>query len=103
MNNLYVLQIDTAFLGCEDFLMGDIRVDGERHITFGTPTQQELLRRAKRWYLDGTFKVVRRPFVSLYSLHAFIQQEDSMKQVPLIYILMSSMRKIDYLAQCGPQ
>lgn len=50
-------QLDTEFLQCEDFLVGDVRVRGERHLILATPFQLRLLNETKRWFMDGTFKV----------------------------------------------
>ena len=66
---------------CDQFLIGDVIVDAARHIMFGSPTQLQILQNARRWYIDGTFKIVRKPFKQLFTIHAFIQKEDSIKQV----------------------
>ena len=63
-------QIDTEFLDCDDFLTGDLRVDTARHITLARPEKLEVLKSAKRWYVDGTFEVVHRTFTQLFSIHA---------------------------------
>ena len=52
--------------------------------------------RAKRWYLDGTFKIVKEPFTQLFSIHASVKSESSNKQLPLVFVLMSGKRKRDY-------
>ena len=53
----------------EDFLVADV-AEGSRLLILATPDQLKLLARAEHWYVDGTFKVVREPFVQLFSLHA---------------------------------
>jgi hypothetical protein len=56
------------------------------------------LRKARRWFADGTFDASKKPFSQLFSLHAFIRKGDSVKQVPLFFALMSSKRAKDYKA-----
>jgi len=58
-----------------DFLRDDITVDDRRHIIFATDHQLDLLSRARRWYLDATFWVVRKPFSQLWTVHAFLTHE----------------------------
>ena len=79
-----------------NFLRGDIKVDERRHLIFATDQMLNILCRAKRWYLDGTFKIVKEPFTQLFSIHAFVNSESSIKQLPLVFVLMSGKRKRDY-------
>ena len=58
--------------------------------------QLELLSKAKTWYIDGTFKLIRQPFTQLLTVNAFVRSGDAAKQVPFVYVLMSSCRKKDY-------
>ncbi|KAI0243256.1 hypothetical protein LSAT2_018956 [Lamellibrachia satsuma] len=60
-----------------------------------TSTQDKIFdTKAKRWYADGTFKVVREPFIQLWSIHVFVRDGNHMKQVPLLFCLMSRRRTI---------
>ena len=56
-HTLNLFQVDQEFLQCQDFMIGDVRVGEFRHFIFATEKQLNLLRSAKRWYMDGTFKV----------------------------------------------
>ena len=53
----FTFQVNQDYLRCKDFLIGDIAVGSYRHFLFATEKQLSLLRAAKRWYMDGTFKV----------------------------------------------
>jgi len=80
------------------FATFDVTVGQKRHLAFATERQLGLLCSAKRWYVDATFYVVRVPFVQLWSIHAFVKSDTSVKQVPLVFVLMSSKRSADYRA-----
>ncbi|KAK3594002.1 hypothetical protein CHS0354_040749 [Potamilus streckersoni] len=49
-------ELNEDFIKAPD-LVTYIRVDGERHFLLATEYQLGLLREAKRWHMDGTFKV----------------------------------------------
>ena len=76
----------------------DVTVGTKRHILCFTNEQLTLLSNARRWFADGTFKIVRSPFTQLWGIHAFIRVGDNIKQVPLLFAVMSSKRRRDYIA-----
>ena len=55
-----------------NFCRVDVEVDKRRHLIFATDEQLDILSRARRWYMDATFWVVRKPFIQLFSIHAFL-------------------------------
>ena len=72
----------------EDFMRCDLRVDGERHLIFATDILL-ILSQAKTWYIDATFHIVQRPFYQLFTINVFVRQEDSLKHLPMIQVVMS--------------
>jgi hypothetical protein len=94
---MFLFKVKEDFLP-PNFYRCDVRVGDSRHLLFASDDQLAILKKAKRWYLDGTFKVVREPFTSLFSIHAFVRSGDCAKQLPLVYVLMSSRRTRDYVA-----
>jgi hypothetical protein len=61
-----------------------------------TKEQKALLKCAVRWYVDGTFKIISKPFTQLFSIHGFIRKDDNVKQVPLCFVFMSGRTERDY-------
>jgi len=80
----------------DSFLLADIKVNGRRHLIFATNAQLKLLVKAENWFLDGTFQVVNKSFTQLYSVHTFVRAEECMKQVPLVFVLTSGKKTVDY-------
>lgn len=54
----------------EDFVSADVHAGSKQHLVFATDAQPQQLVRAKTWYLDGTFKLVRQPLTELFSVNA---------------------------------
>ena len=80
----------------QEFLRADIKLRNRRHLVFASDAQLRFLSSAKTWYVDGTFKVVRRPFTQLLSINAFVKSGDNAKQLPLVFVVMSGKKKKDY-------
>ncbi|XP_052229252.1 uncharacterized protein LOC127843607 [Dreissena polymorpha] len=51
------LEVDADFINSDEFLEKDIQFHARRHFVFATAYQLDILRQAKRWFVDGTFKV----------------------------------------------
>ena len=81
-----------------NFFRGSITLDGALHLMFASDKQLTLLAHAKSLYLDATFKLVRKPFSQLFSIHAFVQNNGNIAQFVLAYIFMSRRTKNDYIA-----
>lgn len=61
--NLEDFRVDHAFIS-DNFYLEVAKVDDRRHFAFATPDGLDALAKAQRWYMDGTFKIVRAPSTS---------------------------------------
>jgi len=55
-----------------DSVRYDVTASTRRHLLLATDNQLQLLCGARRWYMDATFWVVRKPLTQLFLIHAFI-------------------------------
>jgi len=80
------------------FFIADISVGQQRHLIFVTQHQLHVLARAKTWYVDDTFRLLRKPFTQIFTINIFLRAGDNTKQVSLMYVLMSGKPRADYCA-----
>ena len=65
------------------FLRDDISVGENRHLIFMSETMETLLSTALVWYVDGTFRVIKKPFIQLFIIHVGIHKA----RLTIVYIL----------------
>ena len=83
--------IDTEYRSMPGFYRATVVVDNgaARHIIVFTQEQAELLITRKRWWLDGTFKIVKRPLYQLFSISGFVKnhQGNCFKRTTYVYYI----------------
>ena len=80
----------------EGFLQADINDGENRHVIFATSNQLKYMSNAVTWYVDGTFKIVKVPFIQLFSVHVFVKAGLCSTQVPVAFVMMSGRSAQDY-------
>jgi len=80
------------------FIRGPVRVVSQRrkHIIMYTRKQKKLLKRARAWYIDATFRIVKKPFKQLLGIHVFVRVNGKIKMEPVGYVIMSGRSTEDY-------
>ncbi|XP_052233153.1 uncharacterized protein LOC127846012 [Dreissena polymorpha] len=84
-------EVDADIINADVFPVKDIQCDSQRHFVFATEYQLYILRQAKRWFMDGTFKRSGQ----LFTINAFVEREGASKQLPLVFVLMSRRTQAD--------
>ncbi|XP_031570100.1 uncharacterized protein LOC116304498 [Actinia tenebrosa] len=77
----------------KDIVPADIKVKDRRHFIFALENQLDQLCSAKNWYLDGTFKLVSKPFTQFVTINVFVRAGECIKQVPLVCVVMSGKKE----------
>ena len=96
--NSILCHIDTALLG-KKFYIGQVNTPPNgRHIIFATYQQLVILRDNTSWFVDATFRIVKLPFMQLLTVHVAIVSPVNVIFVPVLFVLMSRRRAIDYKA-----
>ncbi|XP_046361846.2 uncharacterized protein LOC124138963 [Haliotis rufescens] len=62
-----------------------------------TDRQLQHLSRSGQWFMDGTFKIVKRPFHQLLINHAFVRAGSNFKLMPLVFVIMSRRQTSEYV------
>ena len=73
----------------EGFFPHDIKTKNSHHLMFANDTMIGILSCSKNWFVGGTLQIVRQRFTQFISIHALIKFDKSLKQIPLMFVIMS--------------
>ena len=89
--------LDHNFLpNIPNFYRGQVFTTEGRHMIFFSNKQLYYLKNTKSWYVDGTFKIMKDPFLQLLTIHTIVFFNQQTTSIPIAFIYMSRRRKIDY-------
>ena len=81
-----------------NFVRGDVIIQKARHFIYFTDEQLVYMAKAHKWYIDGTFKIVKKPIKQLVTIHVVLVYLGSKRfSIPVCFILMTHRRKGDYM------
>ncbi|XP_063622596.1 uncharacterized protein LOC134794743 [Cydia splendana] len=94
---------EESFECCEDILLPEslaqdwLCVKEDDFLIFVTEKSKEWLANCKKFFADGTFRIVPEPFVQLYTFHADIgSTADHTRVLPCIYVLLPNKQQETY-------
>ena len=70
---------------------------GGRFLGLANDMMLDFMFRADIWFIDATFKPVRRPFRQLLVVHVVFNQGARQASIPVFYILMSNRTTVNYM------
>ncbi len=67
-----------------------------RMMFFATETMLRHLASANTLFVDGTFGIIRDPFMQLFGIYSCIRKGNNIKLIPVLFVPMSRRREVDY-------
>lgn len=82
----------------QNFLFADYCDKKTRILLFASEEGREILKQAKEFYCDGTFKSAVPPFSQLYTIHADLgsTNDQNMNIIPVLYALLPNKKQSTY-------
>jgi len=97
--NLENIDVPLSLRNIDDevFLARGSSFNGERVLLFTTTSNVAFLSEPVYWIMDGTFKIVPKLFLQLYTIYAKVGTEENAKVLPLVYALMTKKSEETYI------